>query len=90
MSSTSHADVWSAEWVTSCAFELGVSRGSVENCLELLEQGDSVVFIARYRKEKTEALDEVQISQLSEKLEALKEFEKERRLLFPHSSSVNC
>lgn len=43
---------------------LSVSSWQIENCIELLAEGATVPFISRYRKEKTGALDEVQISEI--------------------------
>lgn len=54
--------------------QLKVKRGSVTAVLQLLEEGNTIPFIARYRKEKTDSLDEEQlrnIHDLSEKLRAL-------------------
>jgi protein Tex len=44
--------------------ELGVSRSSVINTLQLLSEGATIPFIARYRKERTGMLDEVQIGSI--------------------------
>lgn len=47
--------------------ELGINLKQVSNVISLLEEGNTVPFIARYRKEQTGALDEVQIRDISEK-----------------------
>lgn len=44
--------------------KLSINIGSVSNTLKLLEDGATVPFIARYRKEVTKNLDEVQIRQI--------------------------
>ena len=46
--------------------ELGIPPSSVIPVLELLEGGATIAFIARYRKERTGGLDEIQIQQISE------------------------
>lgn len=46
----------------------------VEAVLHLFEEGATIPFIARYRKDKTGGLDEVQIQQIQEEAKALKEF----------------
>lgn len=46
--------------------ELGIPPSSVIPVLELLEGGATIAFIARYRKERTGGLDEIQILQISE------------------------
>ncbi len=46
--------------------ELGVSISQIEAVLTLLEEGSTIPFIARYRKEKTGNLDEVKIKEISD------------------------
>lgn len=56
--------------------ELGVSNHQIEQVLQLTEEGNTIPFIARYRKEKTGHLDEVQIKaiiDLDKSLTALSE-----------------
>ncbi|HWO97898.1 MAG TPA: Tex family protein [Bacillus sp. (in: firmicutes)] len=48
------------------ANEIKIDVKKVENVITLLEAGNTVPFIARYRKEQTGALDEVQIREISE------------------------
>lgn len=43
---------------------LSVSIWQVENCVQLFEEGSTIPFISRYRKERTGALDEVQITEI--------------------------
>lgn len=47
--------------------DLSITYKQVSNVIALLEDGNTVPFIARYRKEQTGALDEVQIRDISEK-----------------------
>lgn len=47
------------------ALELNISEHSVGNTLQLIEEGCTIPFISRYRKERTGSLDEVQVSQIS-------------------------
>ncbi len=44
--------------------ELGVRPSQVDAALELLDSGNTVPFIARYRKEATEGLDDEQLRQI--------------------------
>jgi protein Tex len=53
------------------AKELGVGEGQVAAAIQLIEEGASVPFIARYRKEKTGGLDDTQLRNLAERLEYL-------------------
>ena len=54
------------EIISEIATELNVKSNQVESVLKLLEQGNTVPFIARYRKEATGALDEEQIRSINE------------------------
>ena len=60
------------------ARELGLQVKQVENVLELLESGATIPFIARYRKEATDSLDEVQIGNIKERHIRLVELDKRR------------
>ncbi len=54
------------EIIAEIALELSVKDTQVESVLKLLEDGNTVPFIARYRKEATGALDEEQIRKINE------------------------
>ena len=49
--------------------ELNVNKGQIENTLKLLNDGNTIPFIARYRKEATNGLDEEQIRKINESYE---------------------
>lgn len=51
-------------YIDTIAGRLQVKDWQVENCLELLSDGATVPFISRYRKEKTGALSDVEVSQI--------------------------
>lgn len=51
-------------YIKEIASSLSLSEWQVEHCIELLEEGATVPFISRYRKERTGALDEVQVAQI--------------------------
>lgn len=57
------------------AKELSLSPAQVQNALELFAEGATIPFIARYRKERTGSLDEVQLRDLSERYTYLTELE---------------
>ncbi|MBP5546959.1 MAG: RNA-binding transcriptional accessory protein [Bacteroidales bacterium] len=65
-------------YVTIIANRLSVNQRQVEKTIELLEQGATVPFIARYRKEATGGLNEVQIAAIRDLLLKLKELDKRR------------
>ncbi|MFE6905157.1 Tex family protein [Streptomyces erythrochromogenes] len=60
------------------AEELGVRERQVQAAVELLDGGSTVPFIARYRKEATEMLDDAQLRTLEERLRYLRELEDRR------------
>jgi protein Tex len=60
------------------ADELGVQERQVQAVMELLEEGATVPFIARYRKERTGGLDDTQLRNLAERLEYLTDLAKRR------------
>ena len=58
--------------------EFNIKSSQAENTIKLLDEGNTVPFIARYRKELTGALDDQIIRQLSERLTALRHLEEKR------------
>jgi len=58
--------------------ELSIKPGQVINTIALFDDGGTVPFIARYRKEATGSLDEVQITAIRDRLEQLREIDKRR------------
>lgn len=65
-------------YATIIANQLNVNQRQVEKTIELLESGATVPFIARYRKEATGGLNEVQIAAIRDMLVKLKELDKRR------------
>ena len=58
--------------------EFGITQSQAENTVRLLDEGNTVPFIARYRKEMPGSLDDQIIRQLSERLTALRNLEDRR------------
>lgn len=52
--------------------ELGLARGQIERTIALLDEGNTIPFISRYRKEITGSLDEVQIQAIADRTLALR------------------
>ena len=69
------------DFTTLIARSLQLPTRSVENTLALLNEGATIPFIARYRKERTGSLDEVQIGQISEWNDRLKELVKRKETI---------
>jgi uncharacterized protein len=57
---------------------LKLKKWQVENTIKLLEEGSTVPFISRYRKEATGEMDEVQITRIKDDLEKLVEIDARR------------
>lgn len=60
---------------------LNVAEHQVDNTLSLLDEGATVPFISRYRKEVTGGLDEVQITEIKERSEKLRELAKRKETI---------
>ena len=73
-------------YASTIAEQLNLGTRQVEKTIELLEQGATVPFIARYRKEATGSLNEVQITAIRDLLLRLKELDKRREAIL---ASVN-
>ncbi len=69
----------SAQIFETIAGEIGAGARQVAAAVALLDEGATVPFIARYRKEVTGGLDDTQLRQLSERLVYLRELEDRRR-----------
>ncbi len=61
------------------ASELSISVRQVESVIALLDEGATVPFIARYRKEITGSLDEVAITTIRDRISALRELDKRKQ-----------
>lgn len=63
------------------AVQLGVDAKQVATTIQLLDEGATVPFISRYRKEMTGSLDEVQIAAVRDRMELLRSLEKRREFI---------
>lgn len=64
--------------VRQLAAEIKITETQVRSAVELLDEGSTVPFIARYRKEATGGLDDVQLRELEARLSYLRELEDRR------------
>ncbi len=67
--------------IQSIAGTLGIAARNIEQTVTLLEEGATVPFIARYRKEMTGSLDEVAVASIRDNLESYKELEKRKEAI---------
>jgi uncharacterized protein len=63
------------------ASSLGINENQVRKTIELLDEGATIPFISRYRKEATGSLDEVQVAQIRDLRDQLVELEKRREAI---------
>ena len=66
---------------TIIAAELAVAEKQVIATIELLDEGATVPFISRYRKEMTGSLDEVQVAAIRDRFQQLRELDKRREAI---------
>jgi len=67
--------------ITTVTEELNLAPSQVNAVAELLTEGATIPFIARYRKEATGSLDEVSVTQIRDRLEQLAELQKRRETI---------
>lgn len=67
-----------AQYAQSIASMLGVQTGQISAVIDLLDEGSTIPFIARYRKEKTGSLDEEQLRRAQEAIERLRTLDERR------------
>jgi protein Tex len=60
---------------------LGIPKNRIESTIQLFDEGATIPFIARYRKEVTGSLDEVQIGDIQTQYKKLQELEKRREAI---------
>ena len=63
------------------ATELSITEKQVQVTIDLINEGGTVPFIARYRKEMTGSLDEVQITAIRDRNQQLLELDKRREAI---------
>ena len=71
------------------AKKLQLKEANVSSVLNLLEDGATISFIARYRKEATGGLNEVEIENINNELQHFKELEKRKSTIFERLKELN-
>jgi len=69
------------EHIITIAMELSINVKQVMACAVLLDEGATIPFISRYRKEVTGSLDEVAVLAIRDRLEQLRELDKRREAI---------
>ena len=65
-------------YVNHIAQQMQVKAWQVENCALMFEQGDTIPFISRYRKERTGGLTDVEMAEVKHWAEVFEEMEKRK------------
>ncbi|RZL00179.1 MAG: RNA-binding transcriptional accessory protein, partial [Pedobacter sp.] len=71
------------------ASELSVQEKQVEVTVKLLDEGGTVPFISRYRKEMTGSLDEVQVAAIRDRMQQLIDLDKRREAILKSMTELN-
>ena len=77
-----------AQQCRQLAAELGIREKQAQQALKLWQEGATLPFIARYRKEATGNLDEVQLRKLFDAAEALDTLEKRRLFILEQAKNL--
>lgn len=69
---------------------LGLKDWQVENCAALFEEGDTIPFISRYRKEKTGGMDDVEVAEVRHWTDVFAEMEKRKETILKTVSEAGA
>lgn len=68
-------------YIKHIASNIGAREWQVENCAKLIEEGATIPFISRYRKERTGGLDEVAVAEVRHWCDVFRELDKRKELV---------
>ncbi len=77
-------------YVKAIAGKVGVRDWQVENCAKLFEEGATIPFISRYRKERTGGLDEVAVAEIRHWTDLYAEMEKRKATIIDTIEQAGC
>jgi protein Tex len=69
------------KYIQILSSETGLKGWQIDKTIDLIKQGSTVPFIARYRKEMTGSLDEIQIATIRDRLQQLEDLDKRRETI---------
>jgi len=75
--------------ISTIAFELGIKEVQVKNTINLIDEGNTIPFIARYRKEATGNLSDETLREFGERLTYLRNLEEKNLILFSEINPSN-
>ncbi len=70
--------------------KLNINKRQVGTVIDLLDEGSTIPFIARYRKEATGELDEVAILDIRDQLESFKKFDSRMQAILKSMNELDC
>ena len=71
--------------IATIAEELNIKKSQADAAIKLIDEGNTIPFIARYRKEATGALDDEVLRNLYERLNYLRNLEEKKQTVFMKS-----
>lgn len=77
-------------YIESISKRLGVKDWQVENCASLFEEGATIPFISRYRKERTGGLDDVAVAEIRHWVDVYAEMEKRKETVLETISQAGA
>ena len=77
-------------YIKNIAHRVGVREWQVENCITLFDEGATIPFISRYRKERTGGLDEVAVAEIRHWNDVFTEMEKRKETVIETISQVGA
>ena len=77
-------------YISNIAKRVGVKDWQVENCAALFEEGATIPFISRYRKERTGGLDDVAVAEVRHWLDVFAEMEKRKETVMETISQAGA
>ena len=77
-------------YVKAIAVRLGIKEWQVENCVRLFEDGATIPFVSRYRKERTGGLDEVAIAEIRHWSDVFAEMDKRKETVLETISQTGA
>ena len=76
-------------YISFIADRLSLKDWQVVNCVALLEEGNTIPFISRYRKERTGGLDDAQVAEIKHWADVFTEMEKRKETILGVISSLD-
>lgn len=75
-------------YVSYIAQLLGIKNWQVENCAQMFDEGDTIPFISRYRKEKTGGLDDADVAEVKHWVDTFADMEKRKNTVIETISQL--